>query len=230
MRIWDIDAGYLNKQSLLREHKELHRLVSTIVRSKKGHSYHPETLRWMNFGWALKYRHFQLVCEMRLRGYTERSPVAVRFNAEHWPEDFIDTPAQQFELLNVRYRGEDKGRIPLPKNSEQLWRQHKYSVLARDPQLYKKIGQMVANKTIQFPDLAISLVKTLRVRPHIGGVTNAVQHMWGYVSDCNKDEKPNTNAWSTKRLLQETQLRVMSNNTVYLRDSTALAELMVWIS
>lgn len=230
MRIWDIDPGYLNRQSLLAEHRELHAIVSNIIYNKKGQSHHPETLRWMKFGWALKYRHLQLSCEMQLRGNTERTPVRIRFNAEHWPENFIDTPAQQFELLNVKYRGQEKGRIPLPKNLEQLWRQHKYSVLARDPKMYKTIGQMVANKNILFPDLAITLVKILRDRPQPGGITNAVQHMWGYVSDSKNGKKLTTKSWTTKRLLLETQHRAMIHNIVYLRDSTALGELMVWLS
>jgi len=230
MRIWDLDPGYLNQQSLLGEHRDLHAIVSSIIQNKKGHSHDAETLRWMKFGWALKYRHLQLTCEMQLRGHIERSPVRIRFNAERWPENFIDTPAQQFELLKFKYREQEKGRIPLPKNVEQLWRQHKYSVLARDPKKYQKIGKMVANKSILFLDLATMLVKILRERPQPGGITNAVQHMWGYVSDRKICKKQSTRSWTTKRLLLETQHRAMINNIVYLRDSTALGELMVWLS
>ena len=57
MRIWDIDAGYLNRQSLLGEHRELHAIVSIIVNDKRGYSHHPETLRWIGRGWALAQRH-----------------------------------------------------------------------------------------------------------------------------------------------------------------------------
>ncbi len=62
MRIWDIDPGYLNRQSLLGEHRELHALVSIVVNGKQGYSQHPETIRWLKYGWALKYRHKQLSC------------------------------------------------------------------------------------------------------------------------------------------------------------------------
>ena len=50
MRIWDINPGYLNRQSLLGEHRELHGIVSIIRDNKKGYSRHPETLRWVWVG------------------------------------------------------------------------------------------------------------------------------------------------------------------------------------
>lgn len=78
MRIWDIDPGYLNRQSLLGEHRELHGIVSIIRHNKKGYSRHPETLRRLGHGWALKHRHRLLVAEMQLRGYVDRTPVLLR--------------------------------------------------------------------------------------------------------------------------------------------------------
>lgn len=80
MRIWDIDPGYLNRQSLLGEHCELHNMVSVTENGKKGYANHPETLRWVKYGWALNMRHKQLVCEMALRGYTDRSQVSLNSN------------------------------------------------------------------------------------------------------------------------------------------------------
>ncbi|MGB0468223.1 MAG: pyrimidine dimer DNA glycosylase/endonuclease V [Pontibacterium sp.] len=35
MRIWDIDPGYLNRQSLLGKHRELHGMVSIIAHNKR---------------------------------------------------------------------------------------------------------------------------------------------------------------------------------------------------
>jgi hypothetical protein len=68
MRIWDIHPGYLNRNSLLGEHRELHALVSICVHGKKGYAHHPETLRWREFLHALALRHDILVAEMELRG------------------------------------------------------------------------------------------------------------------------------------------------------------------
>lgn len=36
MRIWDINPGYLNRQSLLGDHRELHGIVSIQQRARDG--------------------------------------------------------------------------------------------------------------------------------------------------------------------------------------------------
>ena len=74
MRIWDISPGYLNRQSLLGEHRELHGIAAIIANKKKGYYRQPETVRWVGYGWALTQRHRQLAAEISLRGYTEKSP------------------------------------------------------------------------------------------------------------------------------------------------------------
>ena len=107
MRIWDINPGYLNRQSLLGEHRELHGIVSIIVNGKKGYSKHPETLRWVGYGWALKMRHELLAAEMSLRGFNEKTPVLTTsnegiFNEGVWPEEYIDAPREQFTLLAAK--------------------------------------------------------------------------------------------------------------------------------
>ncbi|MGD9825030.1 DUF1722 domain-containing protein, partial [Desulfobacter sp.] len=183
MRIWDLHPGYLNRQSLLGEHRELHGVVSIIVNHKKGYSRHPETLRWMDFGWALNKRHQLLAAEMKLRGYHDKSPVRTRKNKGLWPDTFIDEPYVQIRRLMEKYRDKEPGRIPLPQNAQQMWRQHKYAVMARDVPLYKSIGADVAcmGSGDDFSSLARLLVETLRIPPSRGGLKNALQHMWGYV-------------------------------------------------
>ena len=166
MRIWDINPGYLNRQSLLGEHRELHGIVSNHVNGKNGYSRHPETIRWVGYGWALKMRHKQLASEMALRGYTDKSPVITCSNEGQWPEIYIDYPEQQFRLLRGKYMDREEGRIPLPKNEQQLWRHHKYSVLARNPALYKKTGHDVSKKAVSFANLSLLLTEVLRNRPN----------------------------------------------------------------
>jgi hypothetical protein len=229
MRLWDIDPGYLNRQSLLGEHRELHGIVSIIVHRKKAYSQHPETKRWAGHGWALRQRHKQLVSEMALRGFVERSPVITRSKKGVWPKTYLDDPARQYQLLKVKYTDKEEGRIPLPKNEQQLWSQHKYSVLARDPNLYKEIGHAVANRKTRFPELAMLLAELLRIQPKEGGIRNAVQHMWGYVSEESWQKKHDVNSWSSRKFLQETQRRAIETSNWYLIGSTALSELMVWL-
>jgi len=229
MRVWDIHPGYLNRQSLLGEHRELHGLVSILVKGKKGYSHHPETLRWVGYGWALKQRHKALVCEMNLRGYKDESPVRMRSNQGVWPEIYIDDPHIQIKLLKEKYVNREMGRIPLPRNSQELWSHHKYSVLARDPNKYKEIGQRLSGKEGDFESLSMELVELLRNRPTEGGIRNALQHMWGYVSKDSSIDEDNVSSWSLKRLLAKTQERVIKSKEPYLVKSTALSDLMVWL-
>lgn len=231
MRIWDIDPGYLNRQSLLGEHRELHGMVSIIVNRKQGYANHPETRRWAGYGWALKQRHDMLVAEMTLRGYTHHTPVRTRRHHATWPTGFIDCPARQFEILRRKYIDKDPGRIPLPKNAQQLWAQHKYSVMARDQNLYRRLGRQVAGMRARrdFAELVNILLVSLRTRPDEGGIRNALQHMWGHVGT-DADKHAGIGKWNLSRLLKETRARAFRQKEIYLIHSTALGELASWLS
>jgi len=232
MRIWDINPGYLNRQSLLGEHRELHGIVSIIVNGKKGYSNHPESVRWVGHGWALRQRHRLLAAEMSLRGFIDKSPVVMRARKGVWPETYIDKPFRQFQILEAKYRDKEQGRIPLPKNAQQLWSHHKYSVLARDANLYRKLGRNVSGMKPHhdFSELAKVVSELLRKPPSVGGLRNTLQHMWGHVSDCPSVPKDEVGSWSFSRLLEEIQLRSFACKDPYLTSSTALSELKVWIS
>lgn len=230
MRIWDINPGYLNRQSLLGEHRELHGIVSILVNGKKGYSKHPETIRWIGHGWALRMRHQLIAAEMSLRNYIDKSPVLTRTSRGAWPEEYIDDPGQQFKILEAKYKNKEQGRIPLPKNAQQLWSQHKYSVLARDVNLYKKIGKQVSvmSSTHDFSAISMLLTKILRIAPSVGGIRNALLHMWGYISDFSAS-RSGIETWSLNKLFTETQRGALESKEPYLMASTALSELEVWI-
>lgn len=230
MRIWDVNPGYLNRQSLLGEHRELHGIVSIINNGKKGYSHHPETIRWVGYGWALQLRHQLLAAEMALRGYTDRSPVLSDENRELWPEVFIDEPAEQFRILAGKYRAKEIGRIPIPESTQQLWGQHKYSVLARNENRYRQIGRKASGMKAcaGFTELSRELTVLLRTPPSEGGTRNALQHMWGYVSDCCSGSNAQVESWPLSKLFRETQERALRCRAVYLVHSTALSELSLW--
>lgn len=227
MRIWDIHPGYLNRQSLLGEHRELHGIVSIISKRKKGYSRHPETLRWMGHGWALKQRHRLLAAEMKLRGYVDRSPVRLHANAGVWPSTFIDLPADQFAIMTRKYQSIEQGRIPLPRDVQQLWAQHKYSVMARDVAACKSIGRWVAsNRGKQaFSDVSLELTRLLRMPPADRLIHNALLHMWGYVSAHAEIDRRGVDAWPMKRILVKIQQISMSRGEDYLLHSTSLSDL-----
>ena len=231
MRIWDINPGYLNRQSLLGEHRELHGIVSIIVNRKKGYSHHPETVRWAGYGWALRQRHRLLAAEMSLRGFNHESPVVTRARKGVWPGTSIDGPFRQFQILEDKYRNKEQGRIPLPEDAQQLWSHHKYSVLARDVNLYRKLGREVSGMRPHhdFSELAKVCTELLRKPPSTGGLRNALQHMWGYVSDRPSVPKGEVGSWSLGRLLEEIQRLVLASEERYLIRTTALSELKAWM-
>ena len=234
MRIWDLDPGFLSDKSLLGEHRELHGLFSIHINKKKGYARHPETLRWTSALTGLIKRHEILVSEMTLRGFNHQSPLdpldltpKPRTGKDLcWPDQFIDLPDGQFERLKEKYRHSPQGRIPLPRNALELWASHKYSVMARNPKLYQAIGPGVADRTLCFADLSLTLVNQLRLPPPEGRLINALDHMWGYVSD--KSEKKRT-ALSPRQLLDEIRVLAKQENSAYLLNSTAIGELRVWM-
>ena len=230
MRIWDLNPGYLNRQSLLGEHRELHGIVSIIKYNKKGYSKHPETLRWVGLGWALKQRHNLLVAEMNLRGYTDRSPVLLRSKPGVWPDIFIDEPAQQISILKNKYKHLESGRIPLPKNAQDFWAHHKYSVMARDITAYKNIGKWVTTKSgsKELRNVALEITAILRAPPEQRLIENTLLHMWGYVSNYSSISGKKLKSLSSKMLLKKIQQLSLSNNVKYLTDSTSLSELNAW--
>ena len=230
MRIWDVNPGYLNRQSLLGEHRELHGIVSIITNNKKGYSKHPETMRWVGHGWALKQRHKLLVAEMNLRGYTDKSPVLLRTKINSWPSKFIDSPASQLSILLNKYKSLAPGRISIPKNAQQLWAQHKYSVMARDISSYKSIGKWVTSKrgVKAVDDVSLELTSLLQVPPNSKLISNALFHMWGYVSQYSTVTPKEFETLSMKVLLKKIQQLALLQDIKYLVDSTALSELDAW--
>jgi hypothetical protein len=230
LRVWDVPAGYLNRQGLLGEHRELHGLYNILTEGKNGYSRHPETVRWVGAGQALSVRHALLVAEMRLRGYVDRTPLAVRRLRCRWPAVFVTEPADQLALLKAKYVGTSEGRIPLPRGVHQLWAQHKYSVLARDPETYRAIGRTVSRlrRGADISGLARDLVALLRTPPPHGRMVNAVEHMWGHVHEGADESTRAKAARGPAQMLSETQALACASGEPFLMASTALSELAVF--
>ncbi len=231
MRIWDLAAGYLNRGSLLGEHRELHGIHSILMNGKSGYARHPETLRWATAVSGLAVRHRQLVVEMRLRGYTDRTPLTCDTSRARWPSAFVTSPDDQVTLLRKKYAGKEKGRVPLPRNAQELWAQHKYSVMARSPRTYQAIGRAVARMraNTSYATLLEELTSILRETPSQRSLLNAVEHMWGYVREYATSEESQAARISTGDLLARTQRLALRHRQRFLLSSTALSELAVFI-
>ncbi len=257
MRIWDLHPGYLNRQSLLGEHRELHGIYTVLTEDRRGYSRHPETLRWVGHLDGLCRRHALLVAEMELRGYRHNSPLPASVSAPPvpaspplpasvsappvpaspvrtvlWPVRFVDPPGRQLQILLRKYLDRECGRIPLPRSAQELWAQHKYSAMARNPALYRQLGRGVAvlRGRLGVDWLAEELVLLLRQPPSPGPLKDALLHMWGYVS-----RTPTMPAGvDPTRLLEEGPRRLLEvlvpqamTHSSYLAHSTALTDLAV---
>ncbi|MBU1341091.1 MAG: hypothetical protein KKE44_08695 [Proteobacteria bacterium] len=225
MRIWDIDTGFLNDKSLVAEHRELHGILSILHNHKKGYSHHPETLRWKGHLKTLGIRHDLLVEEMDLRGFNHKTPVIPEPGEMIWPESFINSPHDQYALLKTKYTNKKPGRIPLPKNTLELWAFHKYSVMARDPEFYSATGPLISKNLVGFEMLCGVLVSILRTPPGIKRLLNAVDHMWGYISPFSDLHHDGSNLLT---LITEIRHQAIANRVSYLIHSTALGELNFW--
>ncbi len=231
MRIWDLPAGYLNRQSLLGEHRELHGIYSILANGKAGYARHPETLRWVKALSGLALRHRQLAEEMRLRGYVDRTPLRCVPSRTKWPGSFVNEPAEQVALLRQKYITREKGRIALPANAQELWAQHKYSVMARSPESYRGIGRAVArmHRGASIAELARDLTAILRDPPTHGRLVNAIEHMWGHVRNEADDDDVATAKTSPGALLACTQRLALQHRESFLLYSVALSELAVFV-
>jgi len=232
VRVWDVAAGYLNRQSLLGEHRELHGLRSILVYGKTGYSRHPETLRWVGFRSGLAQRHEALVAEMELRGYIHRSPVSELRPRPRWPTVYITAPWGQIALLKSKYVRKERGRIPLPRNAQELRAHHKYSVMARDPETYRSIGRRISRMRngTETAALAEDLVAVLRQTPHRNRVVDVLEHMWGHVSDAATADERRDARRDAAGLLEATRRVALRVKEPYLTTSTALSELAVFVT
>jgi Pyrimidine dimer DNA glycosylase/Protein of unknown function (DUF1722) len=232
VRVWDISPGYLNRQSLLGEHRELHGLHVIHLQGKTGYSRHPETVRWVGCLSGLARRHAYLAAEMRLRGYVDRTPIQDDVRRVHWPTVFVTPPSEQYALLRSKYRDRQPGRIPLPRNAQELWAHHKYSVMARDPATYRTIGRRVARmpRGASLSCVAEELVFILREDPPHGRLVNALEHLWGHVSKiATRDERKDAQRSAAAMLLETRELAVRTNDR-HLMASTALSELAAFLT
>ncbi len=224
MRVWDVHPGYLSRQSLLGEHREIHALVSIVENGRRGYANHPETRRWRAHIPALRLRHDVVVAEMALRGYQHRSPLQGARGGP-WPNVFLDSPAEQLSILGQKYAQRAGGRIVLPRTVARLWAQHRYSALARGLGSLTELGQGAG--TLRFEVLAEQLADLFHAAPTGTGLDVALQEMW---DDLPRSEQSGRSAPLGRRdKLASLQQLAVQHDLDPLRQSTALSELAIWL-
>lgn len=164
----------------------------------------------------------------------------------------LETSADDSETAGSRTSGEenDVARIPAASSAQELWAQHKYSVLARDPEAYEEIGRRLARDEAldraSLRTLVDELDTFLRQPPEKGRLINAVQHLWGYVNeesspaehpdsaggrDGSLDDSVRPPDWGDPlSTLRRIGHLAREQDRTYLLHSTALSDLSGWLA
>lgn len=155
----------------------------------------------------------------------------------------------RFSNCDDEHGDNDVSRIPTASSAQELWAQHKYSVLARDHEAYEKIGRRLAKEDALDRTSPRTLVEELeaflRQPPEESRLTNAVQHLWGYVNEepapaepgdpsDGRDATPEgsvaTPDWDDPLAsLRRIGDLARAQNRTYLLHSTALSDLSGWL-
>lgn len=221
--LFDVDAGLLDDELLA----EQMRLLTGLISQDRSAGVNPRMpALWQGHEDALALRLNQLMTEMVLRGKAIPGYVAVTPESLLWPALDPRSLAAQLEVIGDRAGAGKPGRIRVPRNDHELWATYKYSVLARNTRAYQNFGQRVASRSLPLEMLWASMINATRVAPSPGGIRNALQHMWGYVSG-HASVNPQTD--DLAGLANHIQALAAEHQVSYLLNSTALAELRVWL-
>ncbi len=225
--IWNISPAYFSDEDLLCEIDRLKYFLEnfdndTLKNDKDFQFYYKNS-------WELKYRIKSIAAELTLRGISTVDLQHIVISNSFESISYEIEPFKQFEMLKSRYKNRNLARVLVPKNAQQLWANHKYSIMARDVNLYRAIGKSVAsnNDMKNFKNLSKVFIEKLRQKPKAGGITNTLHHMWGYISNILS---LNINELSSKELFYEILKCVMKSNQNYLIKQTAISELELWIN
>ncbi|ABC33279.1 hypothetical protein HCH_06646 [Hahella chejuensis KCTC 2396] len=213
--LFDIDPGYLSLPQL--QH-QLNMLQGAIRKPEKIQQ-DPHLKSWRGHVDALMTMYNLVVSEINLRQNSTLPYIHASGESLIWPARPGIPVEEQWP------QAEAGARLPSPRNDQALWAQHKYSVMARNQGMYQSLGRAVAAREIGLGDLAEELVAALRVPPPLGGLRNAVWHMWGYISQFSQLKPDNT---PLPTVFREIQLLAGKHQSAYLLNSTALGELAYW--
>lgn len=220
--IFEVDAGFLDNETLSAQMRHLMLLATADGETQRTSL----PACWLGHETALAVRVNQLIAEMKLRAKAVPESLPQGEESIIWPAFSTTSLEEQLDFIRARRDAGQLGRIRPPRNDHELWACYKYSVLARNHQAYQRLGQRVAARAVSMEVLWRELIHACQVTPMRGSVRNALQHMWGYISNHSK-LNPQTD--DLKGLLREVQVQAGTHNSTYLLNSTALGELALWV-
>jgi hypothetical protein len=162
---------------------------------------------------------------MTLRGYRHKSFLLDPDRAPVFPRGFIDPPHRQYALIREKCQAAGRGRIPIPETADQMWRQHRFSVSARDETVFQTIERgfqrQPREKDLRFAPLAETLVHLLRRSPTRNGLLRALGDMEAEAGILPGNSEPADR-------LHRLQTAAIAETIDSILETTAISELSIW--
>ncbi|MCM2679471.1 pyrimidine dimer DNA glycosylase/endonuclease V [Echinimonas agarilytica] len=224
MKIWDCYPAYLNQNLLVAEHRELHGLQqisnrkTPITKATDAH-----IAAWISSPNAMSIRHDQIVEEMHLHQIEHRSPMPRDDEPVEWPP-LLQQPSVANQFSQLREVSSD-ARLAVPEDSETLIEQFAFSLMARDPALYKRLQAQTAQGDLSLDELMVTVSETLQLPVDEEVYQRVISTMWRY---CAKAPEAFTFASSVnepRRRLRAIQYLASKYKWPELWKSTALTDL-----
>ena len=179
MKIWDCYPAYLNQNQLIAEHRELHGLMQLIETGGGEQSnMDPHVANWLQAPQALAWRHALLVEEMRLHQVDHKSPMDYDRKTTVWPviskEMSLSMQYDQLKALS------HDARLVIPTETETLIRQNAFSIMARDPGLYKYLQSESHHGRLALPELFREVTLVVRKPVSKEVYERVIATMWRY--------------------------------------------------
>lgn len=195
MKVWDCFPAYLNQNQLIAEHRELHGLQQNVERDVPiTDSMDPHIANWLRAPQAIAWRHALVAEEMRLHQVDHKSPIDSFRTPITWPSFSKEvTLTMQFEQLKALHHD---ARLTIPDETETLIQQSAFSLMARDPGLYKYLQNESHHGRLALAELFREVSEVVRKPVQREVYDRVIASMWRY---CQKAPEAFTFASSQGR-------------------------------
>ena len=195
MKIWDCFPAYLNQNQLIAEHRELHGLHQKTERqAPMSDSMDPHIANWLQVPQAIAWRHGLVVEEMRLHQIDHKSPIDSFRTPIEWPA-FSKEISLSMQFDQIKALAND-ARLVVPDETETLIQQSAFSLMARDPGLYKYLQNESHHGRLAMTELFREVTEVVRKPVQREVYERVINSMWRY---CQKAPEAFTYTSSNNR-------------------------------
>lgn len=224
MKIWDCFPAYLNKNQLVAEHRELHGIMQMVERGYPVRSdMDPHIANWLQAPQAIAWRHSLVAEEMRLHEIAHKSPIDSFRTPVEWPPFSKEiTLSMQFDQVNALAHD---ARLVIPNETETLIQQSAFSVMARDPALYKYLQQESHHGRLVMTELLKEVSEIVRKPVQVEVYERVINSMWRYCKQAPEAFTFSSSEHRPARRIRAMQFLAGKYRWPELWQSTALTDL-----